>query len=200
MRESVDESVTSPNFQHRGNAPHLDALRSYVASLRIGLWRIVPVMPIGEAAKRPDLLPDEKDIKTLLDFVVAARKDGFVPAPELGEEGYLGEPYEGTVRPYKFLCRAGLTIAGISYDGKIGACPELTDSFSQGHIDRDRFKTVWETGYRLFRDRDWTRVGPCDGCASFESCLGGSMHLYEKPGAATCRCLLHMIDGFVAAR
>lgn len=177
--------------------PHLDALRKHISQLRVGLWRIVPVMPIGQAATRPELLPDGEDFKTLLKFVEAARKDGYRPAPELGEEAFLGDPYESekSVRPYKFLCRAGLTIAGISYDGKIGACPELTAAFTQGHVDRDRFKDVWETRYEVFRDRDWTRVGRCDGCTSFDRCLGGSMHLYERPGAATCRCIFEMIGG-----
>jgi radical SAM protein with 4Fe4S-binding SPASM domain len=174
--------------------PHLDDLRKHIAGLKVGLWRIVPVMPIGEASKRPDLLPDGADIRALLAFVMDARKDGYKPAPELGEEGYLADPYEKAVRPYKFLCRAGLTIAGISYDGRIGACPELTGAFTQGHVDRDRFRDVWERKYGVFRDREWTRTGPCLGCASFKDCLGGSMHLYEKPGAVICRCLLGMIN------
>ena len=108
----------------------------------------------------------------------------------------LGDEYEGEVRPYLCRCGAGVTIGGILYDGRIGACPELSRAFDQGHIGTDRFKTVWESRYQVFRDRSWAkRNQPCDACDSFDRCRGGAMHLYESPESTTMRCLYRMLGG-----
>jgi radical SAM protein with 4Fe4S-binding SPASM domain len=175
--------------------PLLDEMRRLIADLRVPRWRLVPVMPIGRAASRADLLPDPHDLRTLLDFVRAARADGQLPVPELGEEGYLGRQYEGRVRPYLCECRAGITTGGILADGRIGSCPELGDAFVQGDIRRERFRDVWEDGYSLLRDRSWTRKGPCRECAAFDDCQGGSLHLYPTPGAELTRCFHLMLEG-----
>ena len=64
--------------------------------------------------------------------------------PEFCEEGFLGGRYEGLVRPFLCQCRAGINIAGIRYDGLIGACPEISQYFDQGDIRKERLKAVWE--------------------------------------------------------
>jgi radical SAM protein with 4Fe4S-binding SPASM domain len=168
----------------------LDAMRAHIASMRVPLWRVAPVMPIGRAAERPDLVPDAGQVRGLLEWVRRARKDGRLPVPELSEEGFLGWRFEGVVRPYLAQCRAGTEVAGIKADGTIGACPELGPAFDQGHVDRDRFKDVWEQRYGNLRDRSWTRTaGPCADCEHWAWCRGGAMHLYERPGAPFLRCL-----------
>jgi radical SAM protein with 4Fe4S-binding SPASM domain len=172
--------------------PLLEAMRAHVAGLRVPNWRVAPVMPIGRAAQRPDLVPDARDVRTMLEFVRAARRDGFTPAPEFSEEGFLGNRFEGCVRPYLAQCRAGITIAGIRSDGRIGACPELGDAFLQGDIRTESLQTVWQTRYANLRDRAWTKRGRCDGCVQYDRCQGGSLHLYAAPGADLARCLYWM--------
>ena len=170
--------------------PLLDSMRELVSSLRVPNWRVSPVMPIGRAARRPDLVPGPQEIRRILDFVLAARQDDYLPTPEMTEEGYLGNRFEGNVRPYLCQCRAGLSNAGIRCDGRIGACPELGDAFTQGHVLEDRFSDVWRDRYQVFRDRSWTRKKePCANCDHFQRCDGGAMHLYESPDAETLRCL-----------
>lgn len=170
--------------------PLLDQMRALVSSMRVPNWRVAPVMPIGRAAHRPDLLPGPEDIRQILEFILAARKDEFVPAPEMSEEGYLGNRFEGNVRPYLCQCRAGLAVAGILCDGRIGACPELGDAYVQGHILKERLSDVWRERYQIFRDRSWMKQkAPCASCDHFERCDGGAMHLYETPEAETLRCL-----------
>lgn len=173
----------------RPAVPLLPQMRAWVSELRVPLWRVAPVMPIGRAVRRPDLVPGPAEIRAILEFVLAARQDGFVPRPETSEEGYLGNRFEGNVRPYLCQCRAGTNIAGILCDGRIGACPELGDAFVQGHVARDRFAEVWRDGYAALRDRSWMRRGQCADCGEFERCEGGALHLYERPGAEPLRCL-----------
>ncbi len=168
----------------------LNAFRAHIAQMRVPLWRVAPVMPIGRAAERPDLVPGPSQVRALLEWVRQARKDGRLPVPELSEEGFLGWRFEGVVRPYLCQCRAGTEVAGIKADGTIGACPELGSAFDQGHVDRDRFRDVWESRYQNLRDRSWTRAsGPCAECEHWAWCRGGAMHLYERPGAPFLRCM-----------
>jgi radical SAM protein with 4Fe4S-binding SPASM domain len=167
----------------------LAEMRAWVSSLRVPLWRVAPVMPIGRAARRPDLLPGPREIRQILEFVRAGREDGMLPSPEMSEEGYVGNRFEGNVRPYLCQCRAGTSIAGILCDGRIGACPELGDDFVQGDIRTERLADVWRERYGVFRDRSWTHRGQCAQCEHLARCDGGAMHLYETLESEPLRCL-----------
>jgi len=170
----------------------LEQTRAIVSSMRVPYWRVSPVMPIGRAARRSDLLLGPAEIRQLYEFVLAARSDGYTPRPETCEEGYLGNRFEGNVRPYLCQCPAGVTVAGIMCDGRIGACPELSDAFIQGHISKDRFSEVWQNRYQIFRDRSWMKKGHCGNCEHFRRCEGGSIHLYENTQASPHRCLYEL--------
>jgi len=170
----------------------LEQMRRHVASMKVSLWRAAPVMPIGRAAENPELVPDSKEIRWMLEWIRASRRDRMLPSPEFSEEGFVGNRFEGQVRPYLAQCRAGVSVAGLRYDGRIGACPELTDAFDQGHIRHDRFKTVWDEKYEIFRDRSWARKGICKDCEHFDVCRGGAMHLYKDPNSDILRCLYKM--------
>jgi len=172
--------------------PDLDEMRRYVAGLRVPLWRVAPVMPIGRAAEHPDLIPDARDVRYMLEWIRTARKDKFIPSPEFSEEGFVGYRFEGMVRPYLCQCRAGITVGGVRYDGRIGACPELTDTFDQGDIHNDRFKTVWDERYQVFRDRSWAKKNECADCRFWSICRGGALHLYEDTEKPFLRCLYRM--------
>jgi len=169
--------------------PYLDEMRRYVAQLKVPLWRVAPVMPIGRAAEQPELVPNAQQVRDILEFVHQSRKDEWRPRPEFSEEGYLGNRYEGNVRPYLCQCGAGVDIAGILSDGRIGACPELSDAFVQGDIKTERFRTVWETRYQALRDRSWTQQGICADCSEYERCGGGALHLYQDGESGILRCL-----------
>jgi radical SAM protein with 4Fe4S-binding SPASM domain len=170
----------------------LEQMRRYVASLRVPLWRVAPVMPIGRAAQHPELIPDAMDIRYMLEWIRQSRGDRMIPGPEFSEEGFLGYRFEGMVRPYLCQCRAGITVAGIRYDGRIAACPELTDAFDQGDIHKDDFAMIWKEKYQIFRDRSWTKKDECLGCRHFDICKGGSLHLYDNQESKILRCLYLM--------
>jgi radical SAM protein with 4Fe4S-binding SPASM domain len=170
----------------------LDAMRRRVAELRVPAWRIAPVMPIGRAAARPDLVPGPAEVRAILEYVRQARRDQLLPRAEFCEEGFVGNRFEGVVRPYLTQCRAGVTTGGIRCHGAIGACPELGDAFLQGDIRTERFRDVWNSRYQVFRNREWTRKGRCASCDHFSNCQGGSLHLYATPEADLLRCLYWM--------
>ncbi len=174
--------------------PHLETMRQVVLEMGVKQWRVVPVMPIGRAALDKELIIDEGDLKKILLFAEKGRADGVMPLVEFGEEGYLGDRFEGVVRPALHMCRAGLNVAGIMANGKIGACPELPESFLQGDLACDDFVDVWENRYEVFRDRSWARKDQCLNCDSWSRCHGGSLHLYDKPGGDFCRCSYLMLN------
>jgi len=188
-RLEIFSTVTKPGV------PMLEQTRALISSMRVPYWRVSPVMPIGRAARRPDLVPGPKEIRELYEFVLAARADDYLPKPETCEEGYLGNRFEGNVRPYLAQCRAGVTVASILCDGRIAACPELSEAFVQGHIHQDRFKDVWNERYQVFRDRSWMKKGQCGACEHFRRCEGSSIHLYEDTNAFPHRCLYLLAKG-----
>ena len=103
-------------------------------------------------------------------------------------EGYLG-PYECQVRDVPYFCHAGINIASILIDGRICACPNIDrDAFSQGNIYQDNFYDVWEHRFEAFRDRRWTRRGPCADCKVWRDCLGNGMHNWHGDCAEVLNC------------
>ncbi len=175
--------------------PHLEAMRDWVQAQGITRWRVAPVIAIGRAAENSELVLDDNDVNTILQFVRHQRRVLPGMRVEFSEEGYVGDDYEGLVRPYLCQCRAGINVGGIRYDGKIGACPEISQVFDQGDILKERFSEVWNSRYQDFRDRSWTRhLGPCRYCDKFKICQGGAMHLYEDKNTPTARCFYEMIE------
>ena len=70
-------------------------------------------------------------------------------------------------------------VAGIMADGAIAACPNLPPWMNQGNLLTDDFVQVWETRYDIFRNREWTRQGPCEHCNQWQVCRGNSLHLWN---------------------
>ena len=94
-------------------------------------------------------------------------------------EGYLG-PWDRRVRDNPHFCHAGINIASVLIDGRISACPNIDrDRFSQGNIYSDSLWEVWQRRFQPFRDRRWTRTGPCAQCRAWRDCLGGGLHLWH---------------------
>lgn len=182
----IISTLTKPAIQT------LDQMRRYLASMQIRLWRAAPVMPIGRAAEHPELIPDSVDVRALLEYIRISRSDGMLPRPEFSEEGFLGYRFEGIVRPYLSQCRAGITVAGIRANGRVGACPELNPVFDQGDIRKENLKEIWDNRYQVFRDRSWTKNGKCGECDKYAHCNGGALHLYDSPETPFLRCLYLM--------
>ena len=165
--------VTCVNKRNFRELPELHAL---LESVGVPQWRLFTIIPIGRAASDPDMRLDGDEVRGLMEFIKACREKPSKMKTTFSCEGWLG-PYEGVVRDTPAFCRAGINIASVLIDGRICACPNVDrDVFSQGNIYEDNLYEVWKKGFKPFRDRKWTRTGPCEGCRAWKDCLGGGMH------------------------
>jgi radical SAM protein with 4Fe4S-binding SPASM domain len=164
--------------------PRLHSMLLEFEKLPINSWRLMSISPIGRANGNKDLLLNKDEINLLLDFIKKYRpryKSKFEITYNC--EDFLGIENELAVRSYFFECKAGVNVASILHDGEIFACPNIPEreKLSQGNVRRDRFKEVWENGFRYFRDPEFSSNGQCPECEFRKYCNGGSKHLTGKP-------------------
>ena len=186
---------------NKRNFKELDALYERLQSLGVPQWRIFTIIPIGRAADDPDMHLSDEEFTALMEFIARKRKISRQARDDKKEarddksmkvtfscEGYLGR-FENKVRDVPYFCHAGVNIASVLIDGRICACPNIDrDVFSQGNIYEDDFFDVWEHRFQPFRDRSWTRKGPCKDCKVWRDCLGNGMHNWHGDCAQVLNC------------
>jgi radical SAM enzyme (rSAM/lipoprotein system) len=173
---------------NRRNYPHLSEIKEYLIGLGLKEWRLFTVFPVGRAAHDPELLLSGEEIRGLMDFIKATRKEGRIKA-DFACEGFLGN-YEGDVRDHFFVCNAGVNVGGVLADGSISACPSIRADYHQGNIYEDDFMEVWNNRFQQYRDRSWMYKDECAGCRFWKYCQGNGMHLRDENGKLI-QCLLN---------
>jgi radical SAM enzyme (rSAM/lipoprotein system) len=173
------------------NFSELHQIRNLLIQSGIKEWRIFTVFPIGRAAENRELQLEPDSFKALFEFIKESRTDKIIKV-SYGCEGFLGN-YEGEVRDNFFFCRAGINVASILADGSISACPNLRGNFIQGNIYRDNFSEVWQSRFKIFRSRTWTKTGICAACEFFKYCDGNGMHLRKENTGELLFCHLQRI-------
>ncbi len=168
----VATCITHRNF---GDLPQI---RKLLVDSGVKRWRLFTVFPKGRAVGNADLQISDRQFVELMDFIVATKKQGAI-RPNYGCEGFLGS-YEGTARDTYFHCMAGISVGSVLVDGSISACPSLRADYIQGNIYRDDFWDVWNSRFRIMRDRSWTRTGPCVSCKVYKWCKGNGLHLRDE--------------------
>lgn len=169
---------------------HLPEIRDMLWSLGVRDWRVFGIDPMGRAASNPELLLTDEQFRYLMDFIVSEREAGRHVSYSC--EGYLGT-YEGRVRDHLYQCAAGISIASILIDGSISACTSIRGKYYQGNIYRDSFWSVWEHGFKPYRDRTWMKQSePCKDCKAWNFCEGNGMHLRREDGSLML-CHLHRL-------
>lgn len=163
------------------NLESLGAVEAAVREAGADLYRLITIDRMGRLAGAPDaqMWLEPAEVNRLLDWIARRRK-------ELGGErehevrfscgGFLGVRREREVRPGSGQCFAGLCVASILADGRVGACPSLPRDWAQGSAREERFSRIWHTRFRDYRETAWRRSGPCSDCSLFELCLGGGLH------------------------
>ena len=160
----------------------LEEIHSLLEGLGVKQWRLFTIIPIGRAARDPQMQLTDEQFVALMEFIKSKRQDKTAPMTvTFSCEGYLGR-YEREVRPVPFFCHAGVNIASVLIDGSICACPNIDrERFSQGNIGRDSLWDVWNRRFKDFRDKRWARTGSCKDCPVFANCEGGGMHNWHGP-------------------
>jgi len=178
--------ITCVNERNIGD---LEEIRALLIDHGVKMWRFFMISPIGRAAKFPELTLSGPQLRRLFEKVIDFRNRGEIDVC-YSESGYLGSEFEQKVRSQRYLCLAGIMIAGVMVNGDILACPNIDRRFAQGNIYRDSFIDVWENRYRQFRDRRWMRQGDCADCEHWTLCLGNSFHLWDLDQSRTryCHC------------
>ncbi|MBO4605601.1 MAG: TIGR04133 family radical SAM/SPASM protein [Bacteroidales bacterium] len=186
---SADPRLTSDvvTCVNRRNLAELPEIWAMLEAMGVRQWRLFTIIPIGRAAKDPDMRLESGELKKLMDFIAEKRREKGPMKVTFSCEAFVG-PYEEKVRDYRFFCHAGINIASILIDGRICACPNIDrDAFSQGSIYTDNFWEVWQTRFLPFRDREWARRdGQCAGCKHWRDCLGGGMHNWHDGRLLEC--------------
>jgi radical SAM enzyme (rSAM/lipoprotein system) len=171
---------------NKRNFNELSQIHDYLINKGVKAWRLFTIVPIGRAKNNPDLFLSDFQFKELLDFISDSRKQEGIDV-KFSCEGFVRK-YESKVRDSYFFCRAGINIGSVLIDGSISACPNIDRTFAQGNIYRDNFYEIWQTRYKLFRDRSWTRTGRCSYCADYKDCLGNGLHNWhgDRENALVC--------------
>ncbi len=182
----VVTAVNQKNFQS------LPDFKDFLIKKGVKNWRIFTIFPIGRATMHPELQLDNKQFKSLFDFIAETRKEKKIHL-SYGCEGFLGN-YEMEVRDQFYFCQSGINTASILADGSITGCPNLRDNFIQGNIYRDNFADVWENKFEIMRKRDWAKTGICSNCKSWRYCEGNGLHLRNPADNTLYFCHLDRIN------
>ena len=162
------------------NIDKLDTIKEHLLSLGCTHWRLFTVFPVGRGATDSNLQLTPQQMRQLMEYIAATRKEGRISA-QYGCEGFLGA-YEGEVRDRFFACQAGVTVGSVLVDGAISACASIRADYHQGNIYKDDFWQVWNERFGPYRDREWMRKDECAECKFFRYCKGGAMHLRDEEG------------------
>lgn len=173
---------------NKKNLSELPQIHDVLTGLGVAQWRLFTVIPIGRAARDPEMHLSKDEFVRLMEFIRERREQKGRMKVTFSCEGFLGR-YEEQVRDTRFFCRAGVNIASILIDGRICACPNIDrDRFSQGNIYQDSLWEVWQNRFQPFRDHSWARTGICAGCKEWKNCLGGGMHNWHGTSADVLQC------------
>ena len=167
---------------NKRNYAHLEETKKLLIEAGVKKWRCFTIVPMGRAKGQEELHLSNEELKGLMDFIVKTRKEHKI-ALSYACEGFLGD-YEGFVRPYHYLCQAGLNTASVLSDGSVSGCLSIRSNYHQGNIFTDGgFWNIWQNKFQLYRNREWMKTGDCADCDMFRYCEGNGMHLRRDDGS-----------------
>lgn len=162
---TISSVITKLNFDT------FDELSNIILDIKPFIWKIIFVMPIGNAAK-DDLSLSEKEFKETLKGIKELRNNVRI---EIGENcGYLGS-FEEKVKNKPSFCPVGFLAMCLGANGKIRGCPEQPDDkyFLEGDSRTKSLKDIWEKGFEKYRKMHLTDNANCRKCKDLYSCFGG---------------------------
>ena len=183
------EHVQITTVVHGRNISELEEMYRQFSTIGVRSWRVINIEPMGRAKEQPELLLNPRQLRQMFAFI---REKRFAGPMEVtyGCSHYLGVPYERELRPWYFLCGAGVYTASMTAGGDFVSCLDLErrPELIEGNVRTDRFKDVWEKKYRIFRT-DWRKVGKCADCPHYRFCAGDSFHSWDFDKMEPLLCL-----------
>lgn len=173
-----------------------DKLKKRLIELGVRNWRLATIFPKGRGAENDELKLDGNQLRQMMDFIVATRREGKIDAM-YGCDSFLGS-YEMEARNAPFFCWAGVNIGSVLVDGSISACPSLRADYIQGNIYKDDFMDVWNSRFQIMRNRKWLRQGQCADCSEWNLCMGNGLHLRRESDGKLLSCLFHEMAGIAS--
>ena len=177
QKDVIYDVVTCVNSR---NYSELAAIKEFLISKKVPAWRLFCVIPMGRAAHDPEMRLTSEQMRGMMEFIKASRKEGRIDT-SYSCEGFLGK-YEAEVRDYFYFCQAGVMVASVLIDGSISACGSIRANYHQGNIYKDDFWEVWEQRFLPYRDRSWMKKDECAQCKYWKYCRGNGMHLRDDEG------------------
>ena len=165
-------------FNHK-NIRELPDLFEVMKGIDVDSWRVAALEPIGRALSRPDLMLTPEDVRTLMDFVRDARRQGY--PVEYGCSHYLGLAYEAEVRDWYWLCNAGVYTASVMANGDVGACLDIErrPETIMGNVRTRRFSDIWNNEFGIFRQNMGLKSETCRNCEHLDYCRGDAAHSWN---------------------
>ena len=183
------EHVQITTVVYKKNIGEMEEMYRFFSGLGIRSWRLINIEPMGRALEEPDLLLGAEEYRKLFSFI---REKRFAGPMEVvyGCSHFLGIDYERELRPWYFLCNAGVYTASLTAGGNFVSCLDLPRRLElvEGNVRTDRFKDVWEKRYRIFRT-DFRKTGKCADCGYYRYCAGDSFHSWDFDKMEPLLCL-----------
>ncbi len=181
------QTITMVN-QH--NFDSLDKIYSIIQNLGVEYARFGTVMSIGRAPGDEMNFLNNDQTRKLLAWISSKKRNHMQGLSRLDVEftdngwcGRLDEPggFEGLVRNGCFMCSAGISMGIVTYDGKFGGCLSVDPEMNiQGDLLRESPKEIWNSRFKIFRDKNRLHTGECLECDQWQYCMGGGMHERDK--------------------
>jgi len=139
---------------HKNNFQELNKFYKFVQSLEVDSWHLFAMEPSGRGASNPKGVLSVEEYKQLCEFVDEIKKDKDKKLRIIFEEqpdSFLGEK-TFDCNKYK-LCHAGISSCAVLHNGDITSCIQDNRNVIYGNIKNDKFKNVWENGFKINRSK-----------------------------------------------
>ena len=178
-QEDFLDTIQITTVVSRENIGSLEKMFNYFCGLPVDSWRLAIVDPIGRCTEQTVLLLRREDLEELFAFF-DRHKFNSKPILTTSCSHFLGQA-DSLYRSHPFRCGAGKNVASILADGSIFVCPNVPrwGEIIQGNIETDDFVSIWENGFKYFRDENSRRTGQCLQCPDWELCKGDSLHTWD---------------------
>lgn len=161
------------------------------------MWRVINVDPIGRALSNEKILLNKQELQTMIHYIVDHQSDDPNALDVIYScNHYLGLEYERKLRPWYFICRAGISVASIQYNGNISACLDIErrPELNYGNIRTDNLYHVWENRYEIFRKDKSLDSEQCWDCKERENCQGSGYHTWDFDKKKPRICMLDIME------